>query len=75
MEISGLEPEAFSLLTKRDTSYTISPSYSLQRKLKNKDHIMVSYRQAMFCVRSSKISLLKACITKLLSCCYPQSES
>jgi hypothetical protein len=27
MEISGLEPEAFSLLTKRDTSYTISPYY------------------------------------------------
>ena len=25
MEISGLEPEAFSLLTKCDTSYTISP--------------------------------------------------
>ena len=26
MEISGLEPEAFSLLTKRDTSYTMNPT-------------------------------------------------
>jgi len=35
MEISGLEPEAFSLLTKRDTSYTISPAININHRLEH----------------------------------------
>ena len=56
VEISGLEPEAFSLLTKRDTSYTISPvkHFILFRTKRYK----FSYYQFIICLVIEFINLL-----------------